>query len=121
MSQDIGDSRTLNPPYLAKRPFDSRSIGYGLAPGRTGRAPHCLAQPPSPGARDRDSGAAGNAPGNYRRGELEGMIIDTVREGKSWPGPSASWSRARTVASPMSLCAHLGGQPVLNAYSGIFG
>jgi 1-aminocyclopropane-1-carboxylate deaminase len=54
-------------------------------------------------------------------GRLEGMIIDPVYEGKSMAGlidlvGSADIPRDSTV-----LYAHLGGQPALNAYSGIFG
>ncbi|WP_445259193.1 1-aminocyclopropane-1-carboxylate deaminase [Nocardioides aurantiacus] len=54
-------------------------------------------------------------------GRLEGMIIDPVYEGKSMAGlvdlvTSGDIPRDSTV-----LYAHLGGQPALNAYSGIFG
>ena len=54
-------------------------------------------------------------------GELEGMIIDPVYEGKSMAGlidlvPDGNIAQDSTV-----LYAHLGGQPALNAYSGIFG
>ena len=53
-------------------------------------------------------------------GRLEGMIIDPVYEGKSMAGlidlvGSGEIGRDATV-----LYAHLGGQPALNAYSGIF-
>jgi 1-aminocyclopropane-1-carboxylate deaminase len=53
-------------------------------------------------------------------GRLEGMIIDPVYEGKSMAGlvdlvTSGEISKDSTV-----LYAHLGGQPALNAYSGIF-
>jgi len=53
-------------------------------------------------------------------GRLEGMIIDPVYEGKSMAGlvdlvTSGEIGRDSTV-----LFAHLGGQPALNAYSGIF-
>ena len=53
-------------------------------------------------------------------GRLEGMIIDPVYEGKSMAGlvdlvASGEIDRDSTV-----LYAHLGGQPALNAYSGIF-
>jgi 1-aminocyclopropane-1-carboxylate deaminase len=53
-------------------------------------------------------------------GRLEGMIIDPVYEGKSMAGlidlvTSREIGRDSTV-----LYAHLGGQPALNAYSGIF-
>ncbi len=53
-------------------------------------------------------------------GRLEGMIIDPVYEGKSMAGlvdlvTSGEIGRDSTV-----LYAHLGGQPALNAYAGIF-
>jgi len=53
-------------------------------------------------------------------GRLEGMIIDPVYEGKSMAGlidlvRSTDIPRAANV-----LYAHLGGQPALNAYSGLF-
>ena len=53
-------------------------------------------------------------------GRLEGMIVDPVYEGKSMAGlidliTSGEIGRDSTV-----LYAHLGGQPALNAYSGIF-
>jgi 1-aminocyclopropane-1-carboxylate deaminase len=53
-------------------------------------------------------------------GRLEGMLIDPVYEGKSMAGlidlvTTGEISRDSTV-----LYAHLGGQPALNAYSGIF-
>jgi 1-aminocyclopropane-1-carboxylate deaminase len=53
-------------------------------------------------------------------GRLEGMIIDPVYEGKSMAGlidlvGSGEIGRESTV-----LYAHLGGQPALNAYAGIF-
>jgi len=53
-------------------------------------------------------------------GQLEGMIIDPVYEGKSMAGlvdlvGSGEIGRDSTV-----LYAHLGGQPALNAYSGLF-
>ena len=53
-------------------------------------------------------------------GRLEGMIIDPVYEGKSMAGlidlvKDGTISRDSTV-----LYAHLGGQPALNAYSGVF-
>ena len=57
---------------------------------------------------------------NLLSGRLEGMIIDPVYEGKSMAGlvdlvTSGEIGRDSTV-----LYAHLGGQPALNAYSGIF-
>ncbi len=53
-------------------------------------------------------------------GQLEGVIIDPVYEGKSMAGlvdlvTSGGIPRDATV-----LYAHLGGQPALNAYSGLF-
>jgi 1-aminocyclopropane-1-carboxylate deaminase len=53
-------------------------------------------------------------------GRLEGMIIDPVYEGKSMAGlidlvRTGDIGRESTV-----LYAHLGGQPALNAYSGLF-
>jgi 1-aminocyclopropane-1-carboxylate deaminase len=53
-------------------------------------------------------------------GQLEGMIIDPVYEGKSMAGlidlvTSGEIGRDSTV-----LYAHLGGQPALNAYSALF-
>jgi 1-aminocyclopropane-1-carboxylate deaminase len=54
-------------------------------------------------------------------GELEGMIIDPVYEGKSMAG-LIDLVRDGTIAKHSTvLYAHLGGQPALNAYSGIFG
>jgi 1-aminocyclopropane-1-carboxylate deaminase len=53
-------------------------------------------------------------------GRLEGMIIDPVYEGKSMAGLI---DLARSAALPKDsnvLYAHLGGQPALNAYSGVF-
>lgn len=53
-------------------------------------------------------------------GELEGMIIDPVYEGKSMAG-LIDLVRDRDIpATSNVLYAHLGGQPALNAYSGIF-
>ncbi|NJQ08636.1 1-aminocyclopropane-1-carboxylate deaminase [Streptomyces lonarensis] len=54
-------------------------------------------------------------------GSLEGMIIDPVYEGKSMAGlidlvGSGEIPRGSTV-----LYAHLGGQPAINAYSGVLG
>lgn len=55
-----------------------------------------------------------------RVGRLEGMILDPVYEGKSMAAlidlvSSGTIERPSTV-----LFAHLGGQPALNAYSGVF-
>ena len=53
-------------------------------------------------------------------GRLEGMIIDPVYEGKSMAG-LIDLVRDGTIAQDATvLYAHLGGQPALNAYSGIF-
>ncbi len=53
-------------------------------------------------------------------GELEGMIIDPVYEGKSMAGLLDLVRRGDIPAGATVLYAHLGGQPALNAYSGIF-
>ncbi|HWM16029.1 MAG TPA: 1-aminocyclopropane-1-carboxylate deaminase [Microbacterium sp.] len=53
-------------------------------------------------------------------GQLEGVIIDPVYEGKSM---AALIDLVRTAEIPKDatvLYAHLGGQPALNAYSGLF-
>jgi 1-aminocyclopropane-1-carboxylate deaminase len=53
-------------------------------------------------------------------GRLEGMIIDPVYEGKSMAG-LIDMVRDGTIAKGSNvLYAHLGGQPALNAYSGLF-
>ena len=53
-------------------------------------------------------------------GELEGMIIDPVYEGKSMAGLVDLVRGGDIPASSTVLYAHLGGQPALNAYSGVF-
>ena len=53
-------------------------------------------------------------------GELEGMIIDPVYEGKSMAGLIELVRGGDISPSSHVLYAHLGGQPALNAYSGIF-
>lgn len=53
-------------------------------------------------------------------GELEGMIIDPVYEGKSMAGLIDLIKDGDIPASSTVLYAHLGGQPALNAYSGVF-
>jgi 1-aminocyclopropane-1-carboxylate deaminase len=53
-------------------------------------------------------------------GELEGMIIDPVYEGKSMAGLIDLVRTREIPADATVLYAHLGGQPALNAYSGIF-
>jgi 1-aminocyclopropane-1-carboxylate deaminase len=53
-------------------------------------------------------------------GRLEGMIIDPVYEGKSMAG-LIDLVKDRTIPKDSNvLYAHLGGQPALNAYSGVF-
>ncbi|MCQ9162766.1 1-aminocyclopropane-1-carboxylate deaminase [Arthrobacter sp. STN4] len=53
-------------------------------------------------------------------GSLEGMIVDPVYEGKSMAG-LIDLVRSRDIpASSNVLYAHLGGQPALSAYSGLF-
>ena len=54
-------------------------------------------------------------------GSLEGMIIDPVYEGKSMAGLVDLVRTGEIGADSTVLYAHLGGQPALNAYSGIFG
>ena len=51
---------------------------------------------------------------------LEGMIIDTVYEGKSMAGLIDLVGRGDIPKDSTVLYAHLGGQPALNAYSGVF-
>jgi 1-aminocyclopropane-1-carboxylate deaminase len=53
-------------------------------------------------------------------GELEGMIIDPVYEGKSMAALIDLVRNRDIPAGSTVLYAHLGGQPALNAYSGIF-
>jgi len=53
-------------------------------------------------------------------GSLEGMIIDPVYEGKSMAG-LIELVRTKDIPDTSNvLYAHLGGQPALNAYSGLF-
>ena len=54
-------------------------------------------------------------------GRLEGMIIDPVYEGKSMAGLVDLVTSGEIGKDSTVLYAHLGGQPALNAYSGIFG
>ena len=49
------------------------------------------------------------------------MIIDPVYEGKSMAGLIDLVSHGEIAPDSTVLYAHLGGQPALNAYSGIFG
>jgi len=53
-------------------------------------------------------------------GRLEGMIIDPVYEGKSMAGLVDLVTSGEIGPASTVLYAHLGGQPALNAYSGIF-
>jgi 1-aminocyclopropane-1-carboxylate deaminase len=53
-------------------------------------------------------------------GRLEGMIIDPVYEGKSMAGLIDLVTSGQIGRDSTVLYAHLGGQPALNAYSGIF-
>src|SRR6188768_4139016 len=53
-------------------------------------------------------------------GRLEGMIIDPVYEGKSMAGLIDLIRDGDIPKDSHVLYAHLGGQPALNAYSGIF-
>jgi 1-aminocyclopropane-1-carboxylate deaminase len=53
-------------------------------------------------------------------GRLEGMILDPVYEGKSMAGLVDLVTSGDIPADSTVLYAHLGGQPALNAYPGIF-
>ncbi|TCC29266.1 1-aminocyclopropane-1-carboxylate deaminase [Kribbella sindirgiensis] len=53
-------------------------------------------------------------------GQLEGMIIDPVYEGKSMAGLIDLIRTGDIPADSTVLYAHLGGQPALNAYSSLF-
>ncbi|MCM3845222.1 1-aminocyclopropane-1-carboxylate deaminase [Pseudonocardia sp. DR1-2] len=53
-------------------------------------------------------------------GELEGMIIDPVYEGKSMAGLIDLVTSGEIGPNSTVLYAHLGGQPALNAYAGAF-
>ncbi len=53
-------------------------------------------------------------------GRLEAMIIDPVYEGKSMAGLIDLVSSGEIERDSTVLYAHLGGQPALNVYSGIF-
>lgn len=53
-------------------------------------------------------------------GELEGMIIDPVYEGKSMAGLIDLVTQGEIGPGSNVLYAHLGGQPALNAYAGLF-
>jgi 1-aminocyclopropane-1-carboxylate deaminase len=54
-------------------------------------------------------------------GRLEGVILDPVYEGKSMAGLIDLVTSGEIGADATVLYAHLGGQPALNAYAGIFG
>ncbi len=53
-------------------------------------------------------------------GQLEGVIIDPVYEGKSMAGMIDLVTSGEIPSDATVLYAHLGGQPALNAYSGLF-
>ncbi|MET0836235.1 MAG: 1-aminocyclopropane-1-carboxylate deaminase [Thermoleophilaceae bacterium] len=53
-------------------------------------------------------------------GRLEGMITDPVYEGKSMAGMIDLVSSGEIVPGSKVLYAHLGGQPALSAYAGLF-
>jgi 1-aminocyclopropane-1-carboxylate deaminase len=53
-------------------------------------------------------------------GSLEGVILDPVYEGKSMAGLIDLVKNGEIAPTSKVLYAHLGGQPALNAYSGIF-
>ncbi|SDJ77904.1 1-aminocyclopropane-1-carboxylate deaminase [Nonomuraea maritima] len=53
-------------------------------------------------------------------GRLEGVILDPVYEGKSMAGLIDLVRRGDIPADANVLYVHLGGQPALNAYSGVF-
>lgn len=53
-------------------------------------------------------------------GALEGMIIDPVYEGKSMAGLIDLVTQGEIGSESTVLYAHLGGQPALNAYAGLF-
>lgn len=53
-------------------------------------------------------------------GQLEGVIIDPVYEGKSMAGLIDLVTSDEISQDSTVLYAHLGGQPALNAYSGLF-
>ena len=53
-------------------------------------------------------------------GELEGVILDPVYEGKSMAGLIDLVRNGEVARDSTVLYAHLGGQPALNAYAGAF-
>jgi 1-aminocyclopropane-1-carboxylate deaminase len=53
-------------------------------------------------------------------GQLEGVILDTVYEGKSMAGLIDLVRTGEIGPDATVLYAHLGGQPALNAYASLF-
>ena len=53
-------------------------------------------------------------------GQLEGVILDTVYEGKSMAGLVDLVRNGDIPKDSTVLYAHLGGQPALNAYARLF-
>ena len=53
-------------------------------------------------------------------GQLEGMILDPVYEGKSMAGLIDLIRNGDIAKDSTVLYAHLGGQPALNAYAALF-
>ena len=53
-------------------------------------------------------------------GQLEGVILDPVYEGKSMAGLIDLVRSGDIGPDSTVLYAHLGGQPAINAYSGLF-
>ena len=53
-------------------------------------------------------------------GQLEGVILDPVYEGKSMAGLVDLVRNGDIGPGSTVLYAHLGGQPALNAYAGLF-
>ena len=54
-----------------------------------------------------------------RTAQLEGVVLDPVYEGKSMAGLIGLVENGTLTSDNTVLYAHLGGQPALNAYSGI--
>ncbi len=53
-------------------------------------------------------------------GQLEGVILDTVYEGKSMAGMVDLVRNGDIGKDSTVLYAHLGGQPAINAYASLF-
>ena len=53
-------------------------------------------------------------------GQLEGVILDPVYEGKSMAGLIDLVRDGEIASGSTVLYAHLGGQPALNAYASLF-